>query len=227
MRITVALCWFQEPPEFLERLGRSLADFASDCVTLDGRWRLFGEDGAWSDASPAEQHERLAAGLAAAGVHHIALPHDGEPFESQVAKRDRLYREAIARTDCDWLFLLDGDEYLDWHADDLCVRLAALDQDVATVKCVRTHYNLRTVVRHPRRIFRASAIGHVMETHSGIVTPDGRWLSGPRRITTETPADLSDHVTIAHEVLGRGKRRNSAMKSYYNERRERRVEVFS
>jgi hypothetical protein len=94
------------------------------------------------------------------------------------------------------------------------------------VLCTRTHNLLKTRTRHPRRFFRASEVSGVEETHNGIRAWDGRWLSGPRRIAVERPADLSHLVHVEHEVQARGGRRNALQRGYYDARRRERVEIF-
>jgi hypothetical protein len=80
VKIVAALAWYREPPEFLDRLVRSLAGLVDVLVALDGAWALFPD---------AEPHSTLAEGMALheagaldAGVA-VGAPHPGDRVPSR------------------------------------------------------------------------------------------------------------------------------------------------
>jgi hypothetical protein len=64
-----------------------------------------------------------------------------------------------------------------------------------------------------------------METHNGIVTDDGRWLAGPRRVAREPSVNASTCVHILHKQMSRGSQRDAASQQYYRIRARERIEV--
>lgn len=219
MRIAAALCHYDEPPEFLSRCISSLEGVADVLVTADGAWEHFPDGEPWS---PDEQTHALAEAVRNAGIQHHVIEPDGI-WRSQVAKRSELY--GVAASLADWLFVIDGDEWVKSCSSDFRTRLAATDRDVAIV-----HMNPRDVeetrfLQRRRRLFRSVPGLHVQEAHNGVVTGDGRWLGGPRRIKPEPAADLTRELLLGHSFRGRSDERNARSRRYYGTRQRLRVEV--
>lgn len=121
MRITAALCWYDEPREHLERVVASVAPLVGEIVAFDGAWNGFPCDVPMSGGKP-----RLALARAATRAG-IALGYASQPWASQSAKRTALYR--AASEDADWVLVIDADEELrcdDPH--DLRERIARIDR---------------------------------------------------------------------------------------------------
>jgi hypothetical protein len=102
VRITAALCWYDESEEFLTRCVSSLEGLVDDIVAVDGAWELF--DGrAWS---PDEQQWAIKSAAFNAGIAcEVIVP--PERWRSQVEKRARAM--AAAGADSDWVFVIDAD----------------------------------------------------------------------------------------------------------------------
>jgi hypothetical protein len=218
--IAAVLCWYDEPVEALRRCVESLG-WCDMLVEADGPWEYF--DGPVT--SPPEQRQALNEACSAVGLPQITLTHH-ERYPSQVAKRDRLYREAAR--EADWIFIIDGDEYVE-RVFDIRAALAGVQEDAVVVGC-DTHSYLRAgrVIRRDephRRLFRTAGGLSVQEAHNGIVTDDGRWLGGPRRIAKEPAADLQNVLMIRHEHWSRPMERNQRSATYYRERSRLRIEI--
>lgn len=219
MRIVAALCWYEEPVHFLERLVRSLDGVVDELIAHDGPWKHFPRQ---SLESPPEQKAALLS-----TAHEIGLPvttiTPTEVYESQVEKRAYLYDFAAQRSD--WVFVVDGDEEVIHVDEGFRSKLeATLLFDVGIIACQRIS-GYRDTERTPRRVFRSSCGLSVRETHNGVVTDDGRWLAGPRRIKKEPTLDLTENLRIRHEAMSRGERRNLWSRRYYQTRARDRIEV--
>ncbi len=218
MRVVGALCWFHEPPEFLEALVRSLPGVIDELVALDGPWDHFPHR---SLQSPDEQQAALRDTAADVGIPLTMLGGD-TLWASQVAKRAFLYETAAERGD--WMFIADGDEEL-MLGTGVHELLDSATEDVGSVYIKRVSEGRRVLERMARRLFRTRYGLSVMETHNGIVTDDGRWLAGPRRIAKEPRFDASRHIRILHRQMSRGDRRNNWSQRYYQVRARHRIEV--
>jgi hypothetical protein len=216
-KLVAALCWYHEPADFLERLVRSLAGVVDELVAMDGPWDHFPHRGF---ASPDDQLATLELTAADVGLPLVML--GGERlFESQVRKRSELYAFVAERGDA--MFIVDGDEEI-VHHDGLREGLAC-DFLVGSVPIKRISPGRRDLDRSARRIFTTRYGLSVTETHNGIVTDDGRWLAGPRRIRKEPTLDCSQHVRILHRQMSRGEMRNAWSQRYYSTRARLRIEV--
>lgn len=221
MRIAAALCWYWEPVQFLERLVASLAGVVDELVALDGPWEHFAHR---ELASPSEQRDALAGAAERCGLPLLAMGGD-ELWETQVAKRSHLYSLVAERAD--WLLVIDGDEYV-VEERGLRAALEATERDVGIVHNTRVRgRELKLLERTPRRVFRTTNGLQVREAHNGVVTDDGRWLAGPRRVQKEQAVDLTAHLRLRHEAMSRGTNRNQWARDYYAVRARRRIEVHS
>lgn len=219
-RVVGALCWFHEPPELLEPLIRSLAGVVDELVSLDGPWQHFHHRAL---ASPADQQEAISRTAEEVGLRVTMLGGD-TLWASQVAKRAFLYETAAQRGD--WLFVVDGDERVSFHdRDGLREALAATEFDVGSIHVKRVREGKREFERQARRLFRTTRGLTVIETHNGIVTDDGDWLAGPRRITKQPRLDCTPYLHILHRHMARGDQRNHWSQSYYQTRARQRIEV--
>jgi len=220
VRIAAVLCWYDEPPEFLERLACSLAGEVDLLISADGSWPLFPDGG---PESPEEQRQALKEAAAAAGLtHRTVSPVPVQLWESQVQKRSILY--GIAATHADWLLVVDGDEWIR-SSRGLRARLETVTRDVCEVGMIRPGAEHLAIQRR-RRLFRTSGGGlAVKETHNGVVDGAGRWLSGPRRVPLEPAADLTEALCLGHAFRSRGDRRDADTRRYYAARKRLRAEV--
>lgn len=217
MKITAALCWFDEPLDFLDRCVRSLAGLADDLVALDGAWKWF-PGGAQSNWREAEMIR-----LAAADIDlPCAVITPQTIYESQVAKRNHLME--LAGGLGDWILVIDGDEYVA-HADPDTVRaqLADTEHVVAAVEITNLHRGGEIPGYHPdgglrRRVYRSGT--SVQRVHTGYFH-DGRPL-----YRSEPVVDLSAHLRLEHDNCNRGDRRNQRSIEYRVAREREGVEVW-
>lgn len=214
MRIVAALCWYLEPPAFLDRCVRSLEGVVDRVVALDGAWRHFPDAGT---------HSTLEEGLA---LHDAArrarllltLETPDEVFESQTAKRAALM--ALASEHGDWLLVIDGDEHVKHAAAPLRIRreLAATDADVAEVGLTNIHEGKILGGGLRRRFYRSGTTVEIV--HSGY-TYQGRQL-----LRGEPTLDLGSHIHIEHDYANRGADRNQQAREYVTARASTREEVW-
>jgi hypothetical protein len=224
-RLVAALCWFDEPEDFLARLVRSLAPVCDAVVAFDGRWDLMPGD---QDLSPPAQTAALER--TAAEIRLPVLVAANGPWGSQVEKRDALM--AAASEEADWILVIDGDEYLDEaHPRGLRAALAAADENVAQVT-LRTlnrpwpHSELGPMVATQRRLFRAGTRLHG-PAHN-CYGRAGTWLAGDPALLELTPAlDVSRMLTIEHDNQSRPGRRRDAAVRYRHARRGAQVEAYA
>lgn len=212
VRICAALAWFDEPPGFLDRCIRSLAGVVDELVALDGRWQDHpGQAFVSSDANVAE----VNVAAREAGIWTMPM-RPSRPYTSQVEKRQDLMR--FASVNADWILVIDADEYVSW-ANPLLLR-AALAQTPLEVGYVGFR-NLNRGEIMPgiplnaglnRRLFRS---GTTLKTvHSGYMR-DGRNL-----LVSEDAADLRGCLSIEHDNVNRGPKRNEASRAYRRNRSE-------
>ena len=114
MRIVGCLSWFDEPPEVLYDAVSSHARVCDEVVALDGRYRLFRHP---RDVSRPEEYDAIQQACRDTGMTARTVaapgPWDG-PWGGEVAKRAELFRLALERTtDEDWLWIFDGDVFVD------------------------------------------------------------------------------------------------------------------
>lgn len=217
MRIIACLAWFHEPPDFLYRSVASLEGFADELVAYDGGWDLF--PGACPRSTDAE-HAAIEAGAIQAGIAWTIYEPDCT-WASQVEKRSALMIDASTRGD--WLFVIDGDEYIATaNAPIARKKLDDTGLDVATVACKRTTgFDGVNAARPIRRIYRAATGVHVETAHNGYRTADGRWLHGDGAFAPLEPAEpLAEWVLLHHEHRNRGEERNRAALDYRKARLE-------
>ena len=218
--IVAALAWYAETAESLERCARSLGGFCDTLVAIGGRWDGFpavdGDD-------PAAQARAIERGADEAGIF-CDVTWTAETFASQVEKRAELM--AAARSVGDFVFVIDGDEYIvDAHTDEVIGLLERTEADAAQVAGIRVPLSASSARRPWRRMYRSSTGVTVETAHNGYRAADGRWLYGdPAHVTLEPVLDLSAHVLIAHDIAARSGERKIARKSYLRDRRDRQTE---
>jgi hypothetical protein len=219
VKIVAALAWYREPPEFLDRLVRSLAGLVDVLVALDGAWALFPD---------AEPHSTLAEGMALheaaldAGVR-LELRTPEIVFESQVAKRAALM--ALAAEHGDWILVIDGDEWIS-RGLPLGLRwaLERTDAVVGDIQLRTMHWGETMPYAHPdgglrRRLYRAGTTVDIV--HSGY------FYEGAPLYAAEPAVDLADLVTITHDNCNRGSARNEQARTYRHLRQTTAVEVWA
>lgn len=215
MSIVACLAWYDEPPEFLYRCVRSLAGVADYLVAFDGAWKHFPTRG-WNALSDKAEHDAIGQACDDARLQYeITRPFTGT-WKSQVAKRDALMLRAGRFGD--WLFVIDGDEYVESFGN-LTREQSETDLDVGTVECSE----LRPGATGPspwspiRRVYRAPV--RVEGGHHGYRTADGRWLHGdPSKVKLEPTVALP--IQLIHTPSSRGEDRNRRAAEYRATRRQ-------
>lgn len=221
VKISAALAWYDEPVEFLDRCVRSLAGVVDDVVALDGAWEWMPGAGV---CSPPEQYQAIVDAAEAVGLPlWIGGPEHGEPYESQVTKRADLME--IAGDGADWIFVIDGDEYVT-YCDSQHVR-AALDETemlTAAVSITNLHRGDTIPGYHPRggllrRFYRSGTT--VVIVHSGYSYLGKHLLAG------EPTLNLQLHLRMEHDNCNRGRERNQRAIDYRDARQREGVEVWT
>ena len=220
MKVVGCLSWFDEPPEVLYDAVASHAAVCDEVVALDGRYRLFRHP---RDVSRPEEYDAIHEACRDHGITATTVtpaePWDGK-WGGEVAKRAELFRLALERTtEQDWLWVFDGDVFLEHAVDDWREQLQATERHVAKVELDDGVTGRR--LPHST-IFRALRGLTVSEHHwhyhaPGVVLWDYEELC--------TPAlDLGELVAIAHRPDGRDADRLAARKRYYRDRDRKRIE---
>ena len=219
MKIAACLSWYDEPAHFLDRVIWSLSKTVDTVVALDGAWKLYPGGQPYSSLA---QTETLEAACAEFGLRFVGgTKYAEELWASQVAKRDALMKLA-AKTDADWLFVIDADEFVERSDRELLEKLLdAATCDVAKVRCSRRDGRESSI----RRLYRASAGVTVASAHNGYRTTDGRWLHGDgARVMLQPALDVSSALAIYHDHDNRSEQRNDRARAYYRERRAQQIE---
>ena len=228
-RIVAGCCWYLEPPEFLDRLVRSLQPIVDQLVFLDGPWATFPHT---STLSSEAEWRALEDAAAAIGVP-IEIRGGDRVWRSQMEKRSELFRAAIEDLGADWVLVVDGDEVMT-VCDVAAVRssLELTDRDVVeamTVPMNRVWPHSRTpsFPKPMRHMYRGIAGLRVENAHNGIVAPDGRWLHGDQAYVRREPSlNLSKVLQFGHDNDARPPGRMEARRLERDERRRVRAEEW-
>ena len=145
MKITSALCWFDEPPELLADCVRGLAGVADRIVALDGGYARFPNT---LSSSPPEQAAAIRSAANEVGMECLVLTSD-RLWAGQVEKRAHLLAAASVQTD--WIVVVDADHIVHANAEAVRNEIAGYD---ASVDVVSVPF---FTPRNPNRSLRASA----------------------------------------------------------------------
>jgi hypothetical protein len=219
VKVAAALSWYAETPESLIRCVKSLNGYCDSLVALGGRWVGFPE-------VAGDNYNQQAAALAAA-CEQTNLAYFIETsgvWPSQVAKRAELMGRACEESD--WVFVIDGDEYIgSGDPDTFREILSMTERDVARVFACRVPLPYG---RNIHRVYRSSAEVTVRTAHNGYVTSDGRFLHGdPCYVTLEPHQDTDKSLVLVHDLKARGQTRKNARTAYNQYRRHTRIEAWT
>jgi hypothetical protein len=215
------LSWFNEQPDFLydSIFSLQLAG-VSDVVCVDGAYQTFK---AAKRRSSQEEHLAIKNAALDAGIRaHVKVP--PKPWESEVAKRNFLFRKGEAiTTEKDWFLVIDGDEQVTrW--DDVPTRLAECNFIVAAGTLEEPHPTLPTTYAPMRRLYKALRGIHLRGSHDTYQLPDGRVLWG--RQNRVGALDLQERFSLLHRTHFREEKRRQASKEFYADRDARREESW-
>lgn len=225
MRVFACLAWYDEHPDHLYEMARSVSPLCDGIVAVDGAYALFPNGKA---SSSPEQHDALRG---ACTDHHMALSLyvPDEPWQgNEVEKRAFMFQYANqnATPMRDWFLIVDGDMLLDEGVDAPKARelLGETTCDVAQVTFGELAYGSTdgtTVSRtHFRSLFRAIPGLTVEGMHWLYVVPceDGsrRFMwHGVKCVAEPEPAeDLTAQVRLLHRPFIRERERVIARSEY-------------
>jgi hypothetical protein len=208
MRIIAVLSWYDEPVDWLRECVAS-ARFCDHLIAVDGPYAAFPHD---TPSSPPDQIEEVRRGWPGCTVH--VQP---EPWVGEVAKRDYMFRLAVAQG-ADWVFVIDADEVVTDVPCDLRNRLAETPDHVAEATLM---YEMTPgwplTPSQVRRLFRVlPGIGY-QGAHSRVTAMvDGRqvFLTDPDLSVCE-PAERIDGLRMRHRSHERSQDRQSRKADYY------------
>ena len=221
MKVVGCLSWFDEPPEILYRAVASHAAVCDEIVALDGRYRLFRSP---RDTSSPEEYDAIHQAARDTGMTARTVtpaePWDGK-WGGEVAKRAELFRLALERTtERDWLWVFDGDVFLDDVSAEWRDMLAASDRLAALVELDDEVTGRRTLHTTAFRALRGLT---VTDHHWHYHVPGGPVLWDYDGLCVK-PLDLGEEVRIVHRPSNRDERRLAVRRRYYRERDRRGVE---
>lgn len=218
MKICAALAWFDEPVEFLDRCVRSLEGAADELLALDGAWKYQPNAAMFSGA---EQEETIWEAARAISLPlRVSIPH--AMFESQVDKRIALMEMAAERAD--WVFVIDGDEYVTYAESE------TLRRDLASTELLCGYVAFKNLNRGEvmpgttphsglnRRLYKAGTT--VKTVHSGYM------YEGLNLLVSEEALDLRHCLALEHDNVNRGRERNQAARDYRVARSQYRAEMW-
>ena len=209
MRIIAVLSWYDEPVDWLRECVAS-ARFCDHLIAVDGPYAAF-PGASEKPSSPPDQMQAIRGIWPGCDVHVQPEPWDGE-----VAKRDYMFRLAVAQG-ADWVFVIDADEVVTDAPGDLRERLAATSLHVAEATLM---YEMTPgwalAPSQVRRLFRVlPGIGY-QGAHSRVVaTVDGRQvtLTDPDLSVCEPAEQIA--LRMRHRSHERSQERQSLKADYY------------
>lgn len=228
MKLIGLCCFFDEPPEFLQRMVKSAAAAGVDTiVAVDGAYALL--PGGQPSSDP-KQAKALLSAARAAGVR-LVLDTPNEVWESEVAKRNHLFALAltVAEQGRDWLFVCDADYEVKANRDLFLAKLLTVDTDVASVLAYTPPGPNGSVTFGPpertefRALFRAQKIT-LRVNHWSYFAEDGRRLWGSGLTELAPATDLSGIVGFTHWTYFRPKARIARQFDYYRARDKAQIE---
>jgi hypothetical protein len=232
VKIIGITCWYDERPDWLADMIRSLAaSGVHHLVAVDGAYALL-RDG--RPTSPADQHQAIADTCRAAGIDHTIHAPRTTWQGNEIEKRTHGFQlaEQIAGPD-DWYWSMDADQVVTHCPTDLHDRLASSPHDAALVrlwerrdlkaderKAAQIPAWTDSDERSPRILFRAVPGLHLEDNHYTYIAGDGRVLWGNQHHHQVEPAlDLTD-LRIEHRTWLRDHDRHDQQYAYYRDRDE-------
>ena len=231
MKVTAALCWFDERPSDLEACVTGIANIADRVVAVDGAYRRFPGGEPSSPPSQAKTIRRVATDL---GMECLISTPD-RLWAGQLEKRTFLYQTAALGSD--WVVVVDADHII--HADREAVRaeLEALTADVvtapyhvplnpdrSTAEGSATDWHVRGSGKADlhRLLFRAFADLRVENFHwwvSGLKNGERVWVLREDSFPDALPAvRLQAPYEVEHRYLFRDRERVLAGRAFCNDR---------
>jgi hypothetical protein len=226
MNLAAIVSFYDEHPDDLTRMVRSLNGLVDQVITLDGAYQLFPDGKA---CSPPDQYQALET-----ACEHIDVPlHAHIPRTTwagnEVHKRAALFDHAREHH-AGWVLRIDADEHITHtYPAQARDRLAQTTLDVATVTVTGIspsgpdRQQGRDYTGPHRMIFRMLPALTCLDVHWRYADLNtGRDLWGPQ--SDNTPAlDLTHHITITHSERTNAERTQRAW-AYYQQRATHRIE---
>lgn len=213
MKIVGLLSWYDEEPEWLAECVTRAAGLVDHLVAVDGPYARF-PGAAQKPHSPSEQADAIVHGAASVGLP-VTLHLPREPWQSEVAKRDFMFRLAEP-LNVDWLLRIDADEFVTDVPADFRERLARTDRHVVEFLLWQREYP--SIPSFLRCLFRALPGIQVVYAHSLVAcVVEGRrlLLAGDPATYRLEPAEQMHDVRIEHRRLQRPLSRQQRKDAYY------------
>jgi hypothetical protein len=220
-RITALLSFYDENPDWLERMALSLRMLPVDrLIAVDGAYELYPDPK--RESHPSHREALHKACVEANITLSTFVPH--KPWAGEVQKRNHMF-EMAEQTGADWYFVIDSDEFVARTIWDVHERLEHSPFDVGAVTLKEPGHPRGTIIypTHPK-FFRAIPGLRAVQDHFTYTAPDGRKLWGDQsKHYLEPRLDLTGVVVEHHNQLRHEDRRKAA-KAYYDLRDELGVE---
>lgn len=222
MRITAALCWWNELPEELARAVSSVSCVADKVVALDGAYKRYPGG---TPRSNEDQVEAIIGAADAAGMDSLVIQ-PRRLWVGQVEKRS--YLLSLAALKSDWILILDADYIITADKSSVIDQLSKTDHDTLEVEMTTpvgeyaTNWHKQQAGPpswHPL-VFRALPGMHVEDRHWWYTAvKDGRrvWIwDGDSRYPTIPRGRLFDY-RVEHRTTLQNHEATMAARAWYND----------
>jgi hypothetical protein len=231
LRVTGALCWWNERPADLDRCIRGVATIADRVVALDGAYRRY--PGATVRSDPA-QATAIRRACEKAGIGCLILEPD-RLWAGQIEKRSHLL--ALAAVGSDWIVTVDADHIIDTEREAVRNELRNSTADVVDVPFHTPANKTRSMTDaapghwHVAQADRVEMIPQVWRASLGLRVENRHWWIAATKNGQKTWAWAGDtslprlphaaFVTpyrVEHRVLLRTKEQVLASRAFCNDR---------
>lgn len=222
MRVTAALCWWNEQPEELARAVASVGNVADQVIALDGAYKRYPRG---TDRSSEEEVEAIIGAADAAGMESLVLQ-PRRLWVGQVEKRS--YLLSIAALKSDWVLILDADYVVTADRDSVLDQLSRTEFDALEVQMstpqgeYASNWHLQQTGPpswHPL-VFRALPGMHVEDRHwwySGVKGGSRIWVwDGDERYPKLPRGRLNDY-RVEHRTTLQSHEATMDARAWYND----------
>lgn len=223
------LCFYDEPPELLQRSVAQVLDAGADgVIAVDGPYELYPHGG--KVRSDPECYEAICDTAVDRGKWAVTRSQDAPWANSEVGKRTELMRMGVELVfGADWLLVFDSDHF--WETDvDLAKLLDLCPPQVnfARVSFAEVFEPDGTPIYAPARpLMRARADLRMGTNHYTYVLDDevSTFLERGQERPLKPAFELGDYVRVTHGVNDRDPAQRARQVAFYKDRDDQGIET--